>query len=266
MATLTVPIPEWEADQTSDGRILTEKKIKLRLGPVSLPDGSTFQEVNLGIGKAGLFTYRQPLAGLTEIWNEKALGWQQDPGAAVSTLNPMPLMFKGGDPFPWQAIILAVGQKTADDKDKFEAAGPPSFQYPRYSFRAYFETTGANGVQMSGLSGATAPIRFLVDSGESFLVGLYTDKKPEEAEQLHVFIKDTNRRVVGRIELERVGTTARIRIARLNASGGLTADVTLDEHGNILLNCPGKVIIQAPELETERIKYQPNAGGPKQYL
>lgn len=266
MATLTIPIPEWQADQTPDRRVLTEKQIKVRLGPVSLPDGSTFQDVNLGT--AGFFTYRQLASGVTEIWNEKMPGnWEADPGIGVgAVMKPAPFIYTADDPFPWRALVLALGQKTADEKDKFEAAKPPSFQYPSYSFRAYFEMTDNNGVKISGLSGATVPVRFLVDSGDSFLVGLRTDKKPEEAEKVEVFIKDINRLVIGRVELERVGATARIRLARLNAAGGLIAQVTLDEHGNILLNCPGKVIVQAPELETERIKYQPSAGGPKQYL
>jgi hypothetical protein len=263
MATLTLPIPQWEASQIPDKRVVIESPIELKLGRVLLPDGSEFRDINLGI--AAFFIYRHLATGVTEVWNEDTRNWEPDPGAAVAALKPGLFVLKVGDPFPWQATVVALGQTTAADQDKFEVASPPSFQYPRYSFRAYFETAGDNGAKISGLSGATAPIRFL-GSEDSFLVGLRPDKKPEQAEQIEVFIKDIDRRVIGKIELRRVGATARITVARLNAAGGLTAQVVLREDGNIVLNCPGKVIIQAPELETEKIRYQPNAGGPKQYL
>lgn len=267
MPPLILPTPEWQATQIADGRVVIEQPITLRLADVRLPDGTLFQERDLG--SAGLFIYRRTAAGIDAIWDEQQRSWRPDPGAALAGLKPVALIAKPGDPFPWQAPLVALGQKSADGQDRFApAVGAPGAEYPRYVIRCYFATAGA-----SGLSAPSAPIRFLA-AGTSALVGLSTAQQPpEQAEVLQIYLRSVDLQPIGQIELRRVGAAARISIARIDAAGQPTAQVTLHEDGSIVVRCPGEVTVQAGKLnvqaavlEAERVLYQPNAGGAKQYL
>lgn len=267
MPSLILPTPEWQATRIADGRVVIEQPLLLRLAEVRLPDGAPFKESDLG--SAGFFTYRSMGPGADTIWDAQQQAWRPDPGAALDGLPPAALIAKPGDLFPWQAPLVALGQKSADGQDRFvPAVGAPGAEYPRYYVRCYFQTASA-----SGLSAPSAPIRFLA-AGDSALVGLSTEQQPpEQAEVLQIYLRSVGLQPIGQIELRRVGAAARISIARIDASGQPSAHVTLHEDGSILVRCPGAVTVQADRLtvqaavlETERVLYQPNAGGAKQYL
>lgn len=229
MATFILPMPEWEAVQIPDGRVVMEKEIRLQLSPVSLPDGSVFQDINLGT--AGFFTYRRLSVGPAEIWNEETLNWEADPGVDVSAFQPTSLIFQADGLFPWWATVMATGLKTSDGDDKFQEAVAGS-EYPRYFFRCYFEAEMDDGTTLSRLSAASASIRFLA-IGESMLAGLRIDKPPEEAGQIQLFLKDENRRLIGVVELQRIGNDARLSLMQLDNSGNPVSRMTIGEDGSI---------------------------------
>lgn len=231
MALFTFDVPEWEAAQIPDGRVVIEKEIKLRLSPVIRPDGSVFEDTDLGM--AGFFTYREPAVGVTEIWNEETQSWEADPGTDVSDFQSISLIFQADDPFPWWTTVMALGQKAADGTDKFQqAVGAPGVEYPLYFFRCYFGMEMEDDTMLTGLSPATAPIRF-IEIGETVLAGLRMDKSPDEASQMQLFLRDTNRRLIGMVELRRLGNASRLSLVKLDNMENPVSRMTIAEDGHI---------------------------------
>lgn len=136
MPDLSVPIPTLKFEAIEPGLAVLEKPIEVCCAAVTFPDGTVFDQNNLGT--AGFFVYRKQNAASTEIWNEDTKLWEPDPGAVLGSLKPKPLIFNQGAPSPWQFPLVAAGQKDKNDLDQFQKVQKAAPNFPQYFFRAYF--------------------------------------------------------------------------------------------------------------------------------
>jgi hypothetical protein len=266
MPNLSAPTPSVEYKPPPPAPAALEKPLEIRCAKVTFPDGSEFVQAS---GTAGFFAYREPSAGVLEIWNEDAKRWEPDPGAQVGALKPKPLIFKEGDAAPWQSPLVASGQKDKDGKDQFAKAAP---DFPRYSFRSFF--SGArDGQAFTGLSAPSAPVRFAsaLDSMRAGL-SLGEDETTENATELTIALKDAALRVVGSIFIKAEGGSARVEISNAQ-SGAQRAVVRLLANGDIELQpAAGRNLVMRGPVQAGSIFYQPadpftgSAVGEKKWL
>jgi hypothetical protein len=266
MADLLVPTPTLDFKPVDIGLAMLEKPVAVKCGAVTFPDLSNFVQTNLGT--AGFFMYRQLNVGPAEVWNDENKLWEPDPGGNVGTLKTKTLIFKEGDPFPWQTPLVAAGQKDKNDDDQFAKAAP---LFPQYFFRAYF-ATDLNGVSFTGLSGPTAPIRF-ISAQDAILAGVTIgeDETPENATELTVFLRDAGRQLIGSFQIFRDGGSSRIEISN-RQFGSQRAVIRLLPSGDIEIEPEAgrEVIVRGP-INGDRIFYQPanlvgSPIGPKKWL
>lgn len=266
MSHLVVPTPTLKFEAIAAGVAPLETPLEVRTAKVLLPDGSEFAQTNLGT--AGFFVYRKPSAATTELWNEEAKNWQPDPGPAVSGLKPKPLIFKEGDPFPWQAPLVAAGQKDKNEKDQFKKA---KFGFPVYFFRAFFSAT-LNAVPVSGLSNPSAAVSF-VSALDAIRAGVAVgeDETPKDATEITVFLRDASLKTLGSVMIRAEGASARLEISN-SVAGAQRAVLRIRPNGDVEIQPGGggNVIVGGPML-ADRIFYQPadisgNPTGGKKWL
>lgn len=259
MPGLVVPTPTLKFEAVAAGVAPLEKPLEVRTAKVLLPDGSEFAQTNLGT--AGFFVYRKPSAATTELWNEDAKEWQTDPGPAVSGLKPKPLIFKDGDPIPWQAPLVAAGQKDKNEKDQFKKA---KFGFPVYFFRAFFSAT-LNAVPVSGLSNPSAAVSF-VSALDAIRAGVAIgeDETPKDATEITVFLRDAGLKTLGSLVIRAEGTSARLELSN-SVGGAQRAVLRILANGDLEIHPGGggNVIVDGPLL-ADRVFYQPAdaAGNP----
>jgi len=266
MADLLVPTPTLSFKPVDTGLAMIEKPINLKCAAVTFPDLSSFGQTDLGT--AGFFVYRQVGLGPSQVWNDDTKLWEPDPGSGVATFKPKTLIFKEGDPDPWQTPVVAAGQKDKNDDDQFVKAAPV---FPQYYFRAYFAAT-KNGTAFSGLSSASAPVRF-ISAQDAILAGVTIGdgETPEDATELSVFLRDTSRQYIGTLQIFRDSGSARIEISN-RQFGSQKAVVRVLPSGDIELEpASGRNVIVNGPLNADRIFYQPadllgSPVGPKHWL
>jgi hypothetical protein len=266
MPSLVVPTPTLKFDAVAAGVAPLEKPIEVRTAKVILPDGSEFAQANLGT--AGFFVYRKPSAATTELWNEDLKQWQADPGAAAINLKPKPLIFKEGDPLPWQAPLVAAGQKDKNDKDQFKKA---KFGFPVYFFRTFFSAT-INAAPVSGLSNPSAAVSF-VSALDAVRAGVAVgeDQTPKDATEITVFLRDAGLVTLGSLTIRAEGSSARVELSN-SVGGAPKAVLRLRPNGDveILPGGGGNLIVGGPLL-ADRVFYQPadavgNSTGGRKWL
>lgn len=255
MSDISIPIPIVKGEDVALGLTIMEKLIKVSCAAVVFNDGTVFNQSNLGT--AGFFIYRLMTAiSPTEIWNEDNKIWEPDSGTIPSSLKLKPLLFKQGDPFPWQGPLVAVGQKDKNDNDQFQQA---TGLYPQYFIRAYFASM-RNGNLISDLSAPSSTIRF-VSITDVMRAGIRVDKKPETANEVELFLRNDTRQDIGLVTIKNDGNQGRIEISNFDAIGGLKAQIILHSTGDIEIRpASGRQIIFSGtigSINAERIFYQP---------
>ncbi len=233
---LAVPIPEVIAETVD----VLEKPLKIRCGPVTMPDGETFSIAHLGDGEehsgtAGVLAYRQgAAAAAVEVWDEGAgPGWIPGAGTTPSDLTPLPLFFSEDDPAaPWQSLIVAAASTDGNGDPQFHSRSPGA-AFPRYFFRAYF-AHHSNGVAETGLSPPSRDVRF-VSLTDALRAGMRVgeDEKPESAKEVHLFLRDSSLRTLGEMALYNDGGTARIEIVKQDGAASPVSRILIDPDGTI---------------------------------
>jgi hypothetical protein len=260
-----LPIPPLTVtfDAVPSGAALLEKPIDVRCAPVTFPDGSVFDQSRLGA--AGFFAYRQSAPGAPlHVWDESTKEWKPDTGTPIPRAEPKPFAFKLGEPLPWQALLIAVGQKDKAGQNQF---APAVNDYPQYSLRAYF-SGAVEGVSMAGLSAPSAPVRF-VKTADTMLAGLEVGEgeEPNDATTIQMFLRFPEKQNIGLVQMTRAGGTAQVEIMGLHPDGTPNAVIRLLPSGDIALHpAQGRQVVIYGPLETEQILYRPSGGGAKQWL
>jgi hypothetical protein len=256
MPELTVPQPLLTFEPLVAGVAALEKPVRVQCDNVTTPSGAVFGAEQLGTGgAAGYFIYRQQPTAPPEIWDEAQKRWVAETATALDELKPKPFAFQPQEPLPWQGIIVAVGQKDADDAAQF-STGVTGF--PQYFVRALF-VDADGGAPVRGLSAPSLPLRFL-SAGEGMRAGLRVvpDGKPASATQLEVFLLDAGRQVLGTVQIKADGGAGRIEISNRASAAGASAVIRLVPGGDVELEpaAGASVVVKGP-LSAGRIHYQP---------
>lgn len=239
---LSVPVPELVYDTLYPGVAALELPVTVAVGPV-VDDGAPQTPVELRT--FGLVGYRQPAAGVTEVWDDQQQQWLPE-GDAV---EPTPLAFLPDEPSPWQGVVVAAGGS------RFARAVSG---YPSYSFRALFATP-----EEVVLSGPSAPVTFGSVTDRNLMVfGPGEGEKPDNATEARLQLRSPGLAVIGGLVVRRDSPGAEVTLS--NAAG---ASVVLKADGSIELSpAAGRSVVVAGDLETERIEYRPDGGGAKKKL
>ncbi|GAF48246.1 hypothetical protein [Rhodococcus wratislaviensis] len=251
---LIVPTPNLAYEPAAPGVATLEKPMHIAGGPV-LDEGTPVGPV--GLQTFGLLAFRRAGPGaLSEVWHSGHRKWLPDPTPHLGQVPVSGLAYRDGDPSPWQAIVVAAGA--------VDAVGQPQFAkakggYPAYRFRSWFATRAG----ATGLSAPSAPVSFAGVADRNLMVlGPADGEKLEHATEARLLLKDTGLQVIGGLVVRRDSPGAEITLS--NAAG---AAVVLKPDGSIELRpAPGKQVLMASDLETERIVYRPGGGGPKKTL
>lgn len=252
MNALGVPVPEL-AWKPPGGAPQIQQPVDLRLPALQFPDGAEATEADAQI--VGAYVYRLGVAG-EELWNETEKRWTEVP-AELGALPPLPLVYKAGDPFPWQGMLVAIGQKDKDDNPRFQPAAAGA---PRYRLRA-FAHFKRDGVEFSGLSAPSPELQFVdAQQSERFKV-LMDPEDTQQIEELKLLLKNASLAQAGYLKISTRGGQ-QVEIANCDASGNPLASVLLKADGSIVLQPgPGRKIVLGGDLEAQRIRYQPSGGG-----
>jgi hypothetical protein len=237
---LTVPDPTLAYEPLAPGLAARELPLTVAVGPVTL-DG-----VPLGperLDQATLLTCRRSTpAAEVEQWDGANGAWVAD---SSDPSGGDRLMFLPGLPQPWQALLVAGGQP------RFEAA---TSGYPEYSFRVRFATTREVAVAES------PPVAFgSVLDRNLMVLGPGEGEQPDTATEARLQLKDPAFSIVGGLVVRREGASALVTLS--NATGA--AVVLMPDGGLELRPAPGRGVVVAGDLETERLVYRPGGGGPK---
>lgn len=246
---LTVPFPELAYEALAPSLAAAELPVTVGVGPVDV-DGVVLTPVELRT--FSLVTYRQAGPGaFPEVWDPVAKQWLPE-GTAV---GPVPLAYLPDQAPPWQGTVVAGGGEDASGRPQFATA---LGGYPSYSFRALFATTDE-----VALSAPSAPVAFAsVTDRNLMILGPGDGEKPDNATEARLLLKDPGFQVIGGLVVRRDSPGAEVTLS--NAAG---ASVVLLADGAIEVRPgPGRGVVVAGDLETERITYRPLGGGPKQAL
>ncbi len=258
MAALALTAPQALLDPPGAPASL-ERPLTVSLGPVAFPAGAPVTQAQAG--KAGVFVYRTASAGAPEeVWNEKEQSWQAPP-VDLGALQPTPFSFKEGEPQPWQALVIAAGQKDKSKADRFDKAAAG---FPAYRARAWIEAIDS-GVKHTGSSAPSSDWTY-VSEAEKARAGIIFDNsktQPKDATLARLFVKDAGLTGAAFVEVRATGGNE-VQIARCDAAGNPLATITIAGNGEIRIRpvAPAKVVIDG-DLECGRIRYQPFGGGNK---
>ena len=200
MPDLIIPAPVLDYKSKIPGVVISEDKLEVKSAPVKLPDGKEFDLEASGKGKAGFFIYRRYLpSSAVEVWddNDKQKKWVPEAGAIPKDLKPTPYAFFPDKMPRWKGILVA-----AANKDQFRKTVG---SYPRYFFRAYFETI-VDKKPISGLSALSAEVKF-VSITDASRAGIEVDevKTPPDTDDVRLFLRDNNasRNYLGWVEIKK---------------------------------------------------------------
>jgi hypothetical protein len=272
MPSLSVPIPslKFEAiDPSQPNLAVLEKPIEVRCSVVQFPNGTPFEQKHQKV--AGFFIYRRQIASIVEIWDEASKQWIPDPGEAIADLKPIPFAFKSEDTSqPWMGLLVPAAQKDKTDKSQFIKAGSSGF--PQYFFRAYFGSNDKIG-DFSGLSSPSLALRFtnILDAIRAG-IAVGEEETPANATEIQLFLRNSDRQVIGSVEIVADGNSTQIEIANRDAGGVKQAIVRLLSTGDVEIQpAPGRQVRVAGFIDGDRIFYQPadavgNPIGSKRWL
>jgi hypothetical protein len=252
---LSAPVPTLDAPGAPAS---LERALTVAMAAVSFPDGAPLGQPQAG--KAGVFLYRTAVSGgAEEIWNEGAQRWQAPP-ADLAPLQPTPFNFKAGQPQPWQAMVVAAGQKDAAGAMRFDKA---SGGFPRYRARAYLEAT-QDGIKHAGISAASADWTFASEADQArFKIDLF-GQQAKTATRARLVIKNPNLSDAAYIEVH-ADSGNEVEIVRCDAAGAALASIVIAGNGDIRLKPAGKVVIDG-NLEVNEVSYLPSNGGGRRSL
>lgn len=253
MNSLSLPAPE--LSWTPAGSPQLEQPVEVRLLAIRYGDGAEALEADAQ--KIGAYVFRLGSGG-EEIWNETEQRWAEVP-ADPAALQPVPLIYKAGDPLPWQGMLIAIGQQDKDGNPRFDKAAGGE---PRYRLRAYgkFKRDGAD---YAGLSDPSPELAFVSGAeNQRFAIEMEpAPPDPQQCELVRILLKNASLAKAGYLEIRTTGGQE-VEIGNFDASGGPLAVVLLAADGSIRLQpASGKKIVLAGDLEAQRIRYQPSGGG-----
>ena len=246
---LTVPTPTLTFDDAGGGAAALEKPVNVLLGAVTEAGTPVTPVV---IATAGFRVSRRVAAGATaEVWDDGAKAWLPD--GPSTQAKPVALIYKDGDPNPWQGLFVAAGMK--------DGTGTPAFAkavngYPSYTISGAF--AGRDGA--AGASAPSAALTFVSAADSNLVVlGPGDGEQPDRATHARVVLKDAGKNVIGQLLVTRNSPGAEVRIE--NAAG---ASVVLNADGSIDLNpASGRTVRVNGDFEASRIFYSPG-GQPTQ--
>ena len=233
MPALTLGVPQARLDPPGSPASL-EKPLTVGIGPVKSPAGAAITDAQAG--KSGVLLYRTASSGAPEeIWNEKEQAWQAPP-ADPGALQPAPFQFKEGQPEPWQALVIAAGQKDTNNLDRF---GRATGGFPAYRARAYFEAT-ENGVIHKGTSGPSADWTYVSEADKARGGVIFDDARTpaKDATRARLFVKDPSLTAAAYVEVRATGGNE-VEIARCDGGGNVIASVVIAGNGEIRLKPAG---------------------------
>ncbi len=257
---LSIPTPTLSFESADASLATLEKPIQVLCGSVTRPNAGPLLPEHAAA--AGLVAYRQITASSgRETWRHDTKEWVS--GSPEPTeLKPLPFFFLPDDPtFPWQGLVVAAGQKDKDGNDQFE---PAVGGFPRYHFRAFFLQKNADVPSNNpsfGISAPTPDIQF-INLLDRLRAGIRVDhgKKPENADEVHLFLRDASLQSLGSLSIKNVGNNAQIEmrkeatgsasdaIVRIMANGSidiLGPTTSLGQRARVRLNTSGNVEIRA---------------------
>jgi hypothetical protein len=263
MSSLSVPIPilKFEAvDPNQPNLAVLEKPIEVRCSVVQFPNGTPFEQKHQKV--AGFLIYRRQIASSIEIWDAAAKQWISDPGDAIADLKLTPFAFKSEDKSqPWLGLIVPAAQKDTTNKPQFVPAGSSGF--PQYFFRAYFASNDKNG-NFSGFSSPSLALRFtkILDAIKAG-IAVGEGQTPADATEIQLFLRNSNRQIIGSVEIIADGNSTQIEIANRDAGGVKQAIVRLLSNGDLEIQpALGRQVKVSGAINGDRIFYQPaDAGG-----
>lgn len=234
-----------------------EKPVRVSLPPLVLPDGSEPQADD--VVKFGVFVFRTS----GEVWNDKAQRWQPAPLDAeeFGALEPLALTKKDGEALPWQAELVAIGQK---DSAKAARYRPVNDGGGAYRLRAYAQVRKAASVHI-GLGPFSADLSFARTLGEERFGMQFDTDSAQDCTEARLRLRDAAGQPSGWLRL-RAGPRE-VELANFDGGGGPLASIRLTGDGDIELRAaPGRSVFLMSDLEAGRIRYQPFGGGGKQVL
>lgn len=247
MIPLTVPPPE--LSWAPPGAPQLEQPVDVKLAAIHFADG--IEAADADAQKVGAYVYRLGSGG-EELWNETEQRWGEVP-ADPAALPPVPLMYKAGDPLPWQGMLIAIGQKDKDGNQRFDKAAGGE---PRYRLRAY-GSFKRDGVDYAGLSDPSPELAFVSGLENQRFGVLMTPEQPAPTETVRIQLKNASLAPAGYLEIRTTGGQ-QVEIANCDASGNKVASVLLAADGTISFE--GQKIVLNGDLEARRIRYLSSDG------
>lgn len=248
---LTVPPPTLDYDALAPGVAAAEQPLTVRLGPV-LREGQPLSPEQL-TGFVLLASRRLGPASPAELWDPAAAAWVPE-GSVFSAGEP--LVFREGQPQPWEGLVVAGGQRDASGQLTFAAA---SGGFPQYRFRGRFEIDDGVTYEEAVSAESDAVAFGSVADRNRMVLGPAEGERPDTATEARFQLKDAALQLVGGLVIRRSGSSAEVTVN--NATG---ASVVLRPDGAIELRpAPGRGVTVAGDLETERLTYRPAGGGAK---
>jgi hypothetical protein len=234
-----------------------EMPVTVSLPPLVLPDGSEPQADE--VVTFGVFVFRAD----GQVWNDKAQRWQPAPLDAedFDALEPLALTKKDSEPLPWQAQLVAIGQK---DSAKAPRYVPVNDGGGTYRLRAYAQVRKTGAVHI-GLGPFSADLSFARTLGEERFGMQFDTNSAQDCTEARLRLRDASGQPSGWLRL-RAGPRE-VELANFDGGGGPLASIRLTGDGGIELRAaPGRSVFLMSDLEAGRIRYQPYGGGGKQVL
>lgn len=247
MATLAIPAPTLKFDASGPGIATLEKPVTVVSRPVALPDGTPVTDHTIPV-TAGFFVYRQtPSSAAAQIWDADQKLWKTASDSLAVTLKPKPLAYQQEQP-AWQGVFVAAGEQGAVE------AGANW-----YFFRTWFQAPFA-GSTISGLSTPSPSLNF-VAAADAAQAGVKL-QSPETATEIQVFLRDSNKQLIGSVRLSNESGQAKIEI-----SNTVGAVVRLTAQGDIEIQpAAGRNVVLLGPLMAQEINYKPHGSGTTQWL
>ena len=252
MSMIALPLPDPQLGWAPAGPAQLEQPVEVRLPALPYPDGT--EAVEADALRIGAYVHRFDAAG-ERVWDEKAQSWIDVP-ADLAALQPVPFIYKAGDPLPWQGTLIAIGMQDKDKQPRFAkaAGGAPIYRLRAY---AHFKTADA---EYQGLSAYSAPLAF-VSGLENLPFSIEMLPDPQAPQRVSIKLKNAALAPAGYLEIRAAGGQE-VEIANCSASGAKLAEVLLAADGSIRLKpASGQKIVLEGDLLAQRIRYQPDSGG-----
>lgn len=261
MANLNIPVPQLEYEPAGPVAAL-EKPVNLQLAALSHADGEVATQAELQ--KIGAFVYRVAVAGGSEeIWNGATEAWEPTVTdmPTLSTMEPLPLLFKEDQAQPWQGVLVAAGEKDHAGQPRYTKAVNGA---PLYRLRAYAQFKHADATT-EGLSPPSSDLSFVSATEQQRFAISFDTETAADCTLARMELKNAALQPVASIELRANGPE--LEISNQNAGGSTLARVVLTAAGDIELHpAAGRRVIVAGDMEIDHLRYLPAGAAVKQDL